>query len=85
MIKNPDYFEHCKEVVKYQKNMVNKYSKDWEAAILSKMRFNEFLNLEGGKETERFVKRYYKAYNFDPVAIQNELARVRCQIEKRAY
>ena len=43
------------------------------------------MNLEGGKETEKFVKRYYKAYNFDPVAITKELARVRCQIEKRAY
>jgi hypothetical protein len=85
MIKNPDSFEHCKEVFRYQKDMVNKNSIDWEASILSNMRFNEFLNLEGGKETEKLVKRYYKAFNFDPVAIQNELARVRCQIEKRAY
>ena len=85
MIKNPDSFDHCKEVFRYQKNMTNKNSKDWEASILSNMRFNEFLNLEGGKETEKLVKRYYKAFNFDPVAIQNELARVRCQIEKRAY
>lgn len=60
MIKSPDYFDHCKEVFKYQKNLINKSSRDWEAAILSKSRFNEFLNLEGGgKETEKFVKRYY--------------------------
>jgi hypothetical protein len=85
MIKNPNYFEHCKEVFKYQKNFTYKSSSGWEDAILSKARFNEFLNLEGGKETEKFVKRYYKAYNFDPVAITNELARVRCQIEKKAY
>jgi hypothetical protein len=64
---------------------VNKSSTYWEASILSKTRFNDFLKLEGGRETEKFVKRYYKAYNFDPTAISNELARLRCQIEKRSY
>jgi hypothetical protein len=83
--KNPSHLEHIRDVSRYQKNFVNKSSADWETSILSRDRFNDFLKLEGGKETEKFVKRYYKAYNFDPVAISNELARVRCQIEKRSY
>jgi hypothetical protein len=85
MIKNPWSFDHVKEVLRYQKNFVYKNSRDWEAAILSKSRFNEFLRLEGGKESEKFVKRTYQAYNFDPVSISKELDRVRCQIEKKAY
>ena len=77
MKKSYNYFDHVQEAAKHQKNFVYKTSSDWENNILSKRRFNDFLNLEGGN-SEQFVKRYYKAYNFDPVAISNELARVRC-------